>query len=175
MLSLIRERRLQSALCQAVLDCDFDRIQETVSQGICLNFTRWGSSPLCKAVWKANKRIVDFLLAHGADPGAPGNGPLLAAAARAGDIDLVNLVLAAGHDLHFRPPKLPTPLEIAALHNRSEMVTYLLARGATKEDFDGRRCSWVRIHSVTIRILAGIGIPVPVDVLQHVQNGTWLG
>jgi hypothetical protein len=173
MLSLIRERRLQAALCGAILECNFDRVQETVSQKLDLNFTRFGSSPLSLAVWKANRRIVDFLLAHGAHPAAPGNETLLVAAARAGHLELLNLALAAGLDLHHRPDKMSTPLEAAALHNRFEMVAQLVAHGATKDDFDGQRCSWVRLRTGTVKILMDLGVPVPEEIVQHIQKGTW--
>src|SRR6266487_2684237 len=120
MFSFIRERFKQMALCRAIDEGSAQRIQELVCEGLDLNFVIRGSSPLSRAVWRLedwkapDRRLVDLLLAHGASPNKPGNDTLLIGAARVGDHELIDLTLAAGHDIHYGPPDIPSPLQVAA-------------------------------------------------------------
>src|SRR5881394_1853698 len=140
MLSLFTKWRKRTALCRAISECSFQRVQALVENGLDVNFVMHGSSPLSQAVWRlyrsidcrqpADRKIVDILIAHGASARMPGNDSLLIAAALMGDHQLVDVALAGGQDLHFRPASSPTPLQAAAFKNRTETMKHLIAKGA---------------------------------------------
>jgi ankyrin repeat protein len=176
---LLWKRRQQLALCQAIYHGNLKRVQEIVDGGLDLNFERDGVSPLCRAVSGINewtpdaRKIIDYLMAHGASPRSPGNDFLLSIAARVGESDFIDLALAAGHDIHSKFENSTTPLQSAAFRNKAETMKYLIERGATKEDFDLTRCSWARISAPTILVLLDLGVDVPEEVVGYVKTGNW--
>ncbi len=119
------------------------------------------------------RKIFDYIMAHGASPGNPGNDYLLSSAARLGEHEIIDLALAAGHDIHFRPRQGTTPLQSAAFRNKPETMKYLIARGAVREDFDVTRCSWVRLNAATINVLLDSGVEVPNEIAGYVKTGKW--
>ena len=177
MLAFIRNHLKRVALCRAIAERNLLQVQELIGRGLDLNFVVKGSSPLCRAVWRLedwktpDRRIVDFLLTHGASAGKPGNDSLLVGAARIGDHGLIDLALDAGHDIHFRPRHTPTPLQVAAFRNKPDTMRYLIAKGASKEDFDVEKCSWTSINPETISVLLELGVKVPDDVVECVREG----
>jgi hypothetical protein len=144
-----------------------------VAEGLDLNFVRRGISPLVQAIATENRSIVGYLLSHGAVLTARGNEHFLVAAAQSGSHDLLALGIAAGHDLHFRHARSTTPMEAAAFRNLTGTMKFLIAQGATKEDFDDRCCRWTSIRAETIQVLLDLGVSVPDDIVAHVQAGKW--
>ncbi len=123
MLSLFTRWRKRIALCRAISECSFKRLQGSVEGGL---------------------------------------------------DQLVDVALAGGQDLHFRPASSPTPLQAAAFKNRTETMKHLIAKGATKADFDVKKCRWTSIRCETIRVLLELGVDVPPDVAEGVRNGNWI-
>jgi len=160
--------RRRKAFFEAIDARDFQKMQQLLAEGFDVNCVRKYYSPLFWAVCRMDsprdRGVVDFLIAHGASPRGPGNEFLLGVAARKGDHCAIDLALAAGHDIHARPKNSNTALQGAAHRGKPETMRYLIERGATKEDFDVRRCNWYPIKSEVIRILLELGVDVPQDV-----------
>jgi ankyrin repeat protein len=186
MIALLKKWKKRMALCRAIRECSFQRVEALLNNGLDVNFVMGGSSPLSQAAWKlygsidcrssadTERKVLDVLIAFGASANMPGNDSLLIAAALMGDHQLIDVALNGGQDLHFRPPSTPTPLQAAAFKNRTETMKYLISKGATKEDFNVQKCRWTSIHSETIRILLELGVDVPFDVAESVRNGKWI-
>ena len=100
--------------------------------------------------WRPDRRMAELLLSYGATstmshagedlPAAPANwlhiSPLHDAARR-GDVEAAEKLLAAGADVHARDEHLgSTPLAWAARYGQREFVTFLLGRGAPKRHPD---------------------------------------
>jgi hypothetical protein len=98
-------------------------------------------------------RLLDYLLAGGADPDvrAPGGGSALGAAAAAGQTAAARLLIARGAHVETRTRlTLDTPLTEAAQMNQLDMVRLLLDRGADvhARDVMGRTAlDWARENS----------------------------
>lgn len=161
MLSFAQKRRQQAALCRAIYERNLETVGRILLEGLDPNFIRRGFSPLCRAVWRGDRPMVDFLISRGACIALPGNIRFLYGAAMHGDHDLIDRALAAGHDIHLRPRLTPTPLEAAAFANHTETIRYLWARGSTAADFDSERCRWSLLRPQTVDALLEIGVPVP--------------
>ena len=174
-----RKRRQQLALCHAIYHGGFEQIRKLVEDGLDLDFVRDGFSPLSVAVssidnWRPDgRKIVDYLIEHGASPRNSGNDGLLSIAARVGEHDLIDLALAAGHDIHFCRKQCTTPLQSAAFRNKAETMKYLIEKGSAKEDFDVTRCSWARLNAATITVLLDLGVDVPGEIAGYVKTGKW--
>jgi len=150
-----------------------DQVKALLDEGLDVNFTRSGFSPLCQALVTGNRAVMDLLIAHGASLSAPGSEHFLSLAAGRGDHELIDLALAAGHDIHFRATSTAaTPLEAAAHVNRHETMKYLIARGAAREDFR-LKCRWFGLHRATINVLLELGVDVPQDLVHLVKTGNW--
>jgi ankyrin repeat protein len=171
--AIVRKRRKRWALCKAIYTRNLEQVRALLDDGLEVNFARGGFSPLVSAVATEDRRIVDLLIQRGASLAGPGNDSFLVAAARNGDHELIDLAIAAGKDVHFRPAASPSPLQAAAFRNKSETMKYLIARGATKEDFDVR-CRWTFIHTATINVLLELGVNVPDYMIEIVKAGKWL-
>lgn len=92
----------------------------------CLNFTA-----LFLAVRNNQMAIARELIDKGADVNATigvTNLTAISSAAYLGNVDMVNLLIANGAVLN--PPNVMTPLDIAAVHGRYEVVVALLNNGA---------------------------------------------
>ena len=179
MFAFLRLRRQRKALVEAIYKCDLPRIQKLVEAGLDLKFAMDGYSPLTKAVWRIDewtpnaRKVVDYLLAHGASARDAGNESLLHGAAIAGDHELIDLALAAGHDIHQRLKRGHTPFQSAAFRNRTETIKYLIEKGAGKADFDLKGVRWYAIQAPTIQVLLEIGVDVPIDIAGYVREGKW--
>ena len=75
-LSLFRTRRKQLALRRAIWRRDFDEVQQFIAEGLDVNFVVAGQSHLSAALAAAertdDRRILDFLLTHGASTAGAG-------------------------------------------------------------------------------------------------------
>jgi ankyrin repeat protein len=89
----------------------------------------WATSP-------RGVKGVRWLLEHGADPNLAwaehGDAPLHIAAQRL-NVEIVQLLVAHGADIHQRRADGRTPHTIASLHGNKEIAGWLLERGATDE------------------------------------------
>ena len=89
-----------------------------------------GETPLHLASARGDARIVDTLLAHGADVSArlPDGKTALHVAAVGGHLDVVERLINGGADLHSGDDHGATPLHTALAHE--SIVKFLLAAGA---------------------------------------------
>lgn len=145
---------------------------------------RWGLSPnaqllkqaaLLEASCSPNPRVVEILLAAGADPNQrsrSGSTPLIAAAS-SGNFEAVRILLAAGAAVNAPGGDDHTPLESALtwagftsqpIAGYQEVVTLLLAAGASTdrigaEDLDPERRweAWKWDARFRANIIAGLG------------------
>jgi ankyrin repeat protein len=177
MFSFFRQRRKQAELRQAIRENNVERVSEMIREGLNVNLIMndrymGPTSLLCVALAAVKLEIVDLLIARGASPAQPGNESFLVLAVRAGDHKLIDLALDAGFNIHYRPNGL-SAFQAAVFKNNLAVMKQLIARGATKDDFDARQCRWVGIHAPTIRLLLSLGVDVPGDLLEHVKNEAW--
>lgn len=105
-------QKKRAALMAAIRKNDLDDVKRIVDSNLNLNYNYvWQlmplGSPLSHAVGRSDRSIADFLIARGASlsPKSPGNEALLTNAVGSQNSELVDLALAAGHDIHFKPPK----------------------------------------------------------------------
>src|SRR5919106_2192037 len=103
-------QRKRTALMDAIRKGDLNSVKRIADSKFNLNFNySWQfmrlGSPLSHAFCRNDRSIADILIARGASvsPKSPGNEALLTNAVRAGNFELVELALAAGHDIHFKP------------------------------------------------------------------------
>lgn len=85
------------------------------------------NTPLHAATAGGDLKTIDLLLAQGADPNATQQGgwTALHAAAQTGNLALASLLLAHGADRRAQADNQQTPLDMALLHGRSEIVPLL--------------------------------------------------
>ncbi|KAI7284250.1 hypothetical protein KC345_g2374 [Hortaea werneckii] len=96
---------------------------------------KWHGSALCGASKMGYGRIVEVLLATGADPNVPkicGNHALEEATLY-GDMKIVKMLLDAGADVHAQSVGV-TALDVAARNGNKEIVQLLVAKDANCED-----------------------------------------
>ncbi|KAI7198824.1 hypothetical protein KC316_g3850 [Hortaea werneckii] len=96
-----------------------------------------GGSALCEASRMGYGRIVEMLLAKGANPNIQRHqGPLaLVKATRYGEKKIVEMLLDAGADVHAKARHDGTALDVALKRGDKEMMEILLAKDA---NFEGR-------------------------------------
>jgi ankyrin repeat protein len=91
--------------------------------------------PLVAAVFHDNLKIVDLLLSRGADvnhlPPRPGTTALIQAASQ-GNLEIVRRLLQGGANPNLRDADGFSPLEKAEQDGREEVVSELLAHGASR-------------------------------------------
>ena len=112
-----------------------DKVKLLIDHGADVNArSKFGNTPLTVAAAQArNGEVVRYLLAHGASVKDARNDldqTALSRAARAGDLDMVRLLIEKGSDANTRDRIGFTPLMFAAANNDPEMARLLLAKGA---------------------------------------------
>lgn len=106
--------------------------------GVNVNGIPGGVPPLRYIMTWARGRAegVRWLLEHGADPNLAwsehGDAPLHVAAQRS-NVDIVQLLVSHGADIHQRRSDGRTPHTIASLYGNQEVAAWLLQQGATDE------------------------------------------
>src|SRR5262249_2939185 len=132
-------------------------------------------SPLSLAAIRKDPSIAECLIANGASmsPKSPGNEALLTNAVLGNNLKLIDLALAAGHDIHFKPHRHSKALARAIHHNLVETARFLISRGANSQDLCAGDCRWHAMRGETILLVRQLGMDVPQDVLTAVQNGEW--
>ena len=174
-----RQRR-RTALLDAIREGDLNSVKRIADSKLNLNFNyTWQfmrlGSPLSHAFCRNDRSIADILIARGASlsPKSAGNQALLTNAVRGGNFELVELALAAGHDVHFQPCKHSKPLARAIHHQSIPMARFLVSKGASTEDISAGDCRWHAMRRETILFVHELGIEVPQEVLAAVENGDW--
>jgi ankyrin repeat protein len=92
-----------------------------------------GEDVLVAAIWKGNPKILKYLLDHGADPNgidAINGGTAIQLAAIRGDVDVMQMLLAAGADINHRNHNGMTALMLACQEGQIKAAEFLLAHGA---------------------------------------------
>jgi F-type H+-transporting ATPase subunit beta len=100
-----------------------------------------GQTPLLRAVQGGDRRLVELLLARGADPtgtcGCANAETALHQAALAGDADFTRLLLMHGAPHSAAAFRAMTPLHVAAMRGHLEVAQLLLGAGAQRDARDG--------------------------------------
>jgi ankyrin repeat protein len=91
-----------------------------------------GYTPLMVAILHEDDKIVEALLAMGADLEAQDRlgGTALLCAIRVNRPDLVKQLLTRGARIEAKKPRIPTPMDLAILSGNLEIVQILLSKGA---------------------------------------------
>lgn len=161
---------------------DIDGVERAIRGGVPLNFNCWShlswssmGNPLSLAMLKKDPAIANFLIANGASlsPKSRGNEALLTNAVSGSNLELVKLALAAGNDIHFSPPRYPTPLAQALQHQDIPLARFLISKGAGKEDLNRYARRWFAMRAETILFVRELGIEVPTDVLTAIATDQW--
>jgi len=175
-------QKQRAALREAIRRRDASEIKRLADSGMNLDFSytwqfRPQGSPMAFAFLTGDRSISDILIAHGAStsPKSPGNQTLLVNAVRGGNIELVDLALSAGHDIHFKPQNYAKPLASAIHHQSIAMARFLVSKGAGAEDVKLSDCRWYAMRSEMICFVSELGMEVPKDVLACVEKGSWDG
>ena len=118
---------------QALWQEDLARVENMLKAGIDPNTqTTMGNRPLLIAAKKNNPRLLEILIAKGANVDAAdlnGLTPLMAAASMGLDQN-VRVLISAGANVNARDEKGSTPLIWAAISGHPQVVEILLAHGA---------------------------------------------
>jgi len=118
---------------QALWQEDLARVENMLKAGIDPNTqTTMGNRPLLIAAKKNNPRLLEILIAKGANVDAAdlnGLTPLMAAASMGLDQN-VRVLISAGAKVNARDEKGSTPLIWAAISGHPQVVEILLAHGA---------------------------------------------
>jgi len=173
-------QRKRTALIDAIRKGDLDGLKRIATSKFNLNFcyVLHGlamGSPLSHAFHRKDRSVADLLIAQGASlsPKSPGNWALLGHAVRGGNLELVELALAAGHDIHFKPRNQSKPLAAAIHRNSVPIARFRVSKGAGKEDLVPGDCRWHRMPSEAILFVRDLGIEVPPEVSDAIEKGEW--
>ena len=125
---------LQSSLQVAVEQDQLNTVKQLLKQGAKADVAdRYNVTPAYIAALHGNAGMLAVLLAHGADPNgtAPSGETLLMTAARAGIVESMKALIAAGAKVDARESQFKqTALMLAARGNNPEAITLLLDNGA---------------------------------------------
>lgn len=118
--------------------------------------------------------IVKCLLDHGADPNRGSDSWFLplAAAAYNGDLAMMELLVAHGAEVNV-PHDQASPLELAAMGKRMDLIEWLLARGADPSAVFAPRVALHRIDGRFLRRLIEAGAKAPPDLEAVILEGKW--
>jgi len=124
-------------LMEAIEAQEAERVEELLATGVDIELMHkptGGVTPLALASKKGNLRIVDMLLAKGADVSNftddPDTVPLIVACAN-GHLDVVKELLNHGADVNLVSwPDYETPLRAASIAGHDQVVKLLLQKGA---------------------------------------------
>ncbi len=125
-----------TALCTAALDGDPERVRDLLDEHpeLARAHAPDGSTALHLAAWQGHTKVVEVLLARGADPSAPTSNGLavrpLGTAAGSGHAVIAHLLLDRGADVDATQAGGITPLHAAAANDDRQLVSLLLDRGA---------------------------------------------
>jgi ankyrin repeat protein len=127
-------------LIEAIIQNDPSAVQFLIDQGANVNArNKKGETPLMKACKiKSSTDIIWYLLQAGADPNIPDNQKDIPARFCLENIELVQLLVEAGTDIHFRDEHERTLLHLSAMADvPTEVLAYLLDVGSEVNAQDG--------------------------------------
>lgn len=119
-------------ISEAARDGDLDRVCTLIGKGVNVNDRSDGETALHFAARAGHLKVMEYLLAHGADVREKGTGcgtPLQWAAV-AGQIEAARLLIDHGADVNGPGTNEATPLHAAVSNGQTEMTKFLLSRGA---------------------------------------------
>jgi len=127
-------------LCEISLRGNLEMLNLFLKRGANVNLimSDTGYSPLHFAAGEGHAKIVQTLIAHGADVNAKGHEGVtpLMCASTFGRAEAVRILLASGADVHQRARGGVTALGFARLKNHDQVVQMLLAAGARETSLD---------------------------------------
>jgi ankyrin repeat protein len=168
-------------LLAAIERDDISAVKALLAAGAPLEQSRWRRlwrqyelTPLQLAVHRQRSEIVKCLLDHGADPNrGSGSGLLpLAAAAYNRDLAMMETLVAHGADVNVDLNRA-SPLELAAMAKRMDLIDWLLERGADPSAVFASRVALYRIDGRFLRRLIEAGAKAPPDLEAVILEGKW--
>ncbi len=116
---------------EAVVSGDVEGVRLLISQGADVNARSEGNyrTPLHWAAMEGHRDIVELLLAHDAGVNT-GRITALHYAAKKGHKEIAELLIANGADVNAKNREGQTPVDVAVVRNRSDLVKLLIEKGA---------------------------------------------
>lgn len=122
-------------LLEAVQAKDYAQVEQYLKNGEKVNtINTQGNFALWNAVWNQDTKMVTLLLSKGADAkqkfkAKQADISCLEVAAQEGLLEIAELLVNAGADIHEKSFHGHTPLRIAARNGRAQLVKYFIAKG----------------------------------------------
>ena len=157
-------------LVTAIRSGDAKLVTRLLEKGINPNLVVRQWSLLTHALYSENAgEIVDVLLKHGARFECRGNDEFLQVALHC-HRELVVLGCRHGLDISKRTKYGDAVLDVALRFQDPELIDFIMELGAEPKVHCVR---WFAVNSPVILRLLAWGVPVPEDVRQSVEAGTW--
>jgi ankyrin repeat protein len=172
---------MMGKLLAAIERDDLSAVKSLLASGAPLEPNRWRrlwrrheAMPLQLAVIRRRNEIAKCLLDHGADPNRGTESHLLplAAAAYNRDLAMMELLVSHGADVNV-PLNQASPLELAAMGKRMDLIDWLLERGADPSAVFAPRVAVYRIDGRFLRRLIEAGAKAPPDLEAAILKGKW--
>lgn len=168
-------------LLDAIERDDISSVKSLLASGAPLEPSRWRRAwrrreltPLQLGLLRGPSEIVKCLLDHGADPNSGNDSWLLPLAAATSNRDLAMMEVLVAHGAEVNVPHdRASPLELAAMEKRMDLVDWLLERGADPSAVFAPRVAVYRIDGRFLRRLIEAGAKAPPDLEASILAGNW--
>ena len=133
---IISHSLFSQTILEAIDAKDYERTEQFIKEGIRINKTdKKGQFPLWRAMWAGDAKIVELLIANGADvkqqlKTREGGVSCMVIAVQEGYADIVKLLVEHGADVNGKEVVGHSPLIIASRNGRTEIAQYLIDNGA---------------------------------------------
>ncbi len=163
-----------SALHKACASGALDIAKVLVNAGADVNLkSDEGYTPLSNAVSNNKQITVKYLISNGANIGEK-NGKLgvsvLHKACMNGNLEIAKILVDAGADVNFKSDEGFTPLYVAVQKNHISIVEYLLTKGVSIDEKNGKKLSTALSKACSDGLLNIVKMLVNAGANIHIKN-----